>query len=295
MEERSKELAVLATAGLATFLEGSDELVGDQTALLVLCVHAMGAGMTPIVPDLVTLSENRILRRQKERGMPVPPPEVTAAAVVEVPSVVVKNGQDGMHLTGKGELVNRVLAAVGTVSVRSAQSTETLVRAVGELRREIGRLREESNILWWVFGGISRDELRPIAQLRASEAAVLAGAELADLVEGLPGPLAARAFLHQVISSAMVGEEPVTLANALVSCSERLVDRLARRLPERVATLLPIHSAARAFRELRGGDGWTTLAHSWGGVDPTSEVRPEWIAEQVYREVLVSASLEPTP
>lgn len=294
MAERPQELAVLATAGLTLFLEGSDELIGDQTALLVLCVHASGAGAAPAVPDLVTLSENRVQRRQKERGTPGLPSAVNAAAAVEVPAVAVKTAQDGVHLTGKGESVTRVLSAVGTVSERSAQSTASLVQAVGELWREIGRLREESNILWWVFGGISREELRPISQLNVAEAALLAGAELADLVEGLPGPLAAPAFLRQVISSSPPGEDPITLAGALASCPEGILNRLARHLPERFASLLPIHSAARALRELQGREGWTTLARTWGGIDPDTEVRPEWIAEQVYREVLLCTSLERT-
>jgi hypothetical protein len=86
-------------------------------------------------------------------------------------------------LKGLSETINNVAA----LTENAAQMLE----------RADAVLLEESNIVWWVFGGFSRDVGTRFSEMVPGFAAVLAGKELADLTRIMPCHRATPAYLDK--------------------------------------------------------------------------------------------------
>lgn len=295
VDDRARELSVLASAAVVKLIESLDEPSADQAAFLVLAVSAMGYGAKPAVPDLVQLAENRIILRQRQRAVAVQLPAVKAAHVVPTVAPQLKNDANGNYLLGKADALNRLLAALGSVSEQSVFSTETLAAATQVMWMEILRLREETNVLWWVFGGLSRKINQPFRELTVSSAAIVSGVELAELIEGLPGPASAPQFLRHVAASAGSITDSVVIRDVLAGLSPSVLEILGQPLSERFSDLLPVHTAARVFRMMEQQPGWEKLAKNQCGLDPQEPIPAGVLAEQVYRESLLRASLLRNP
>ena len=69
-----------------------------------------------------------------------------------------------------------------------------------QLRRDVDLVREEANVLWWVFGERSRDTYKRWSECTVPECALMAGKELADLVRIPAGswPLPLLCFIRVV-------------------------------------------------------------------------------------------------
>jgi hypothetical protein len=102
-------------------------------------------------------------------------------------------------------------AAAANAAAQMQQPLETVLKTMGDainnvaslaeqasqmLERADAVLLEESNVVWWVFGGQSRDVGVRFATLQPGFAAVLAGKELAEITR-VPGPKAAPAYLDK--------------------------------------------------------------------------------------------------
>jgi hypothetical protein len=118
----------------------------------------------------------------------------------------------------------RTAIAAATSPPSIAEPTATLVSSVADLvatavhkslSAELIALREESNMFWWAFTASSRDLAR---SFRGGGAwiSLVAGKELADLTEMIPGPRSAPALLEHVIRGApSKGTATVTVSSAI--------------------------------------------------------------------------------
>jgi len=68
----------------------------------------------------------------------------------------------------------------------------------GELERIVATTAEETNILWWIFGGRSRDTNETFAEFADEVIPFVAAKELADLTTILPGNVGIAAFADRV-------------------------------------------------------------------------------------------------
>ncbi len=157
-----------------------------------------------------------------------------------------------------------------------------------DLRRVVAVSAEETNILWWLFGGRSRDLDIPFADVSADAIALCAAKELADLTTLLPGPAALKAIADRAIQhgrAKCIG--PVVLAQSI------------RSLPDDWKSAFVTQWAGYPFRQhcrianAINGHGRTT-ATKWPGDFATLTGLPKdyklpaaTLANLFYRECLV--------
>jgi hypothetical protein len=62
-------------------------------------------------------------------------------------------------------------------------------------------LLEESNIIWWLFGGAVKDSQKQYSTLSAAEAALSAAKDLSSLTHVLPPPIASPVYLERALGN----------------------------------------------------------------------------------------------
>ena len=181
MLESSVEPRVLAGAVLASrLLETGD--AADLAALAVVSGSFQGQRVA-IVGEIGRPAREYLEERSASLRdcPPAADPDIDFASLI---SKVDGTPHDGPNL--KSVLVEAV-----RMITTSVEALHTLVRghkASSALRRE------ESDVLWWLFGGQSRDLHVAFRDLPPPSACLIAAKELADLTTTLPGPFAARSF-----------------------------------------------------------------------------------------------------
>ncbi|PSH02618.1 MAG: hypothetical protein CXZ00_16510 [Acidobacteria bacterium] len=191
-QNNALELQVLCGAALASVLEHSSH-VADTAALLLISAAAPSFRKAPVVPDIVRNAQTYLMARSAAvRKLDARPNVVGAehdqlieavkAACATNQAVQLQQPLDTM-LKGLNDTLNKV-ASLAEQATRVLERSDNL-------------LLEESNIVWWVFGGHSRDTGKRFSELPPGFAAVLAGKELADITRFIPGPIAAPAYLDK--------------------------------------------------------------------------------------------------
>jgi hypothetical protein len=170
----------------------------------------------------------------------------------------------------------------------AAQSSEALLA----LERENDLLREETQMLWWLFSGHSAGLQRSFVAFTPSQAALVGALDLGSLTTSILGPIAAPAMLERVIAlSKRPKGQPVTeLAKVIDSFAPADLLRLSvlpAKLPPRLA---PITAAIEQARTI-GQGAWHVRFQSQIGLDPSMEVEPTTLAQQLYLEHLLGQLL----
>jgi hypothetical protein len=193
-ENNQVEMQVLSGAALASILEQPSPLA-DSAALMMCSASAGGFRKPPILPDIVQLARSYLSSRAE------------ALRKLDKRRKFTANKYD--------QMIEAVKAAAGSNSAAQMQQPlENLLKSMGDainnlasvaehasqmLERADAVLLEESNVIWWVFGGQSRDIGKRFTELPSGFAAVLAGKELADLTRA-PGPKASPAYLDKQLA-----------------------------------------------------------------------------------------------
>jgi hypothetical protein len=188
---------------------------------------------------------------------------------------------------------NALLQALGKVR-NEAQATATSLAAqvsaaLSALNSNEKFLREESQILWWLFGEHSRTLNRNFSAIRAAQAALVAGIELGELsIASILGPVAAPAVLERVLRLARKDKQnqPVpTLKEAIDGIGE--ADLSVLKIPStKHPFIFPMLTAIAKAKEAGIG--------SWGGafqkatmLEPGLSLEPMDLALQTYHEHLL--------
>ncbi len=166
------------------------------------------------------------------------------------------------------------------------QSKEALAAAAHNLRCA----DEETNILWWLEGGCSRDLDKPWSALK--EAAPLVAAwELADLTDVALGPQDAAAFLERVVVAAKGKEQPLhAYVNAL---PDNWAKKCAKTAGEKGLDLAPL-ALALSRRGASDTLSWQQYFDSTSGLKSSTALAPERVARQGYVEAVLLRTLAET-
>lgn len=164
--------------------------------------------------------------------------------------------------------------------------------ALKALERENDLLREETQMLWWLFGGHSGALERSFAAFTPPQAALVGAVDLGSLTTSKLGPIAALAMLERVIAlSKRPKGQPVTaFAKIIDSLATADLVRLTvfpTKLPPRLA---PITAAIELARTI-GEGAWHARFQSQAGLDPNIEFEPTKLAQQLYFEHLLGQLL----
>lgn len=195
--------------------------------------------------------------------------EHTEPIEIEIPSII--------DLTEWNTKVNDTLASYWSALATAFQSElERYAKIIPQFHTA---LHEENNILWWLFGEASNELRCPLADLPISARCLVAGRELADLTQVIPGPRATLAFLDRALRVGLVPvPKEVAMADAVAALNPDWRESAVAKIPAQVLELCPIHQA------LREGAG---RAHATAATFP-----PTWapleLAHQMYGEQLLA-------
>lgn len=164
-------------------------------------------------------------------------------------------------------------------AVKGAQ--EALAGAAHDLRCA----DEETNILWWLEGGCSRDLHKSWSALK-DEAPITAGWELADLTDSALGPREVGAFLERVVASTKGKSKEQPLSVYVNAVSDEWAKERTADLPERALDLAPL-TQALSQRAKSGTTSWQQYFEKTGGVASTKALSPEAVAKQAYVEAVL--------
>jgi len=169
-------------------------------------------------------------------------------------------------------------------------ATEEAATAIGQLARQSDLRRQETDVLWWLTAGVSRDLGETFKHLKTPAASMIAGKELADLVSP-PGILPAKSILQSIIASATgkPAGKPIPLDTAVnttdAAWRQRLVGGLAI---DRVADLCPLLGAVKYSLTTDKAGGWTGAYRKAYGIDPKTALQPVELAHEIHRECLLA-------
>jgi len=272
------EVQLLAGATVVATLATAAPSVTDVAALAVVCADYRGHredGRPIFVMHRARqyLLQRSIILRRGAADAPIRIPE-------DLKSLAAKPQEGAAQLEP-----NQAIRSIAGATVALARSFSEVVE---QLRLHDRLQREESEILWWIFGGYSRDLERPFSDLEVPARCLVAAKELADLMDVLPGPVAAAAMLDRIIQGPNPGAKVsnVTLVQAIQRTPEEWLRSWCEgnELIQRHGDLCPTLIAAQRAVEAPGTDVWVTPIERITRVSVRIEVPPINLATQAYDE-----------
>jgi len=164
-----------------------------------------------------------------------------------------------------------------------------LATRLRQMRRELDLVREESNMLWWLFSNYSRDEQKHWSDVPFAAIPIIAAKELAELTFVVPGPVAARAFLGRVIHGAK-SKPPTTvsIADAINGLSVEWRERYTSgNCPPVVDSLMPITSGMKLSLTAPEDNNWLPALTKGTKIPSSSKVSPATLAHQTFLEAML--------
>jgi len=171
MRGNDVELAVLAGAELVDTIERSSTVLGDFAALCLVTTSGQNLRKAPPVPEIPEIASRHLNSRSIKRA---------------------KIKDDERDLSSADD------AFIESIKPQPAPFNG-IGPAIKRIRRELAVTKEEANMLWWLFSEFSRDLNKPMREFSAPAISVIAGKELADLTEIIPGPFSIAAMVHRAI------------------------------------------------------------------------------------------------
>lgn len=163
-------------------------------------------------------------------------------------------------------------------------------KCLAELQRQSILRKEETDVLSWMIGAVSRDGGVLFQSLNTAEASLIAGKELADLVRS-PGICAGDSILQGIIPApaTKAAEKAVSLFNAVNGTDRNWRSSvLALQGVGDVVDLCPVLGAIRCSLDTDEVKGWKGAFTKAYGIDPSKQLSFRSLASQMYRECLLA-------
>ncbi len=161
---------------------------------------------------------------------------------------------------------------------------------IAKLERELTIVGEEANMLWWLFSEYSRDRNQRWKKVGLSATSIIAGKELADLTRVIPGPVAAAAFLDQIVrlSDSAKSLKPIVIKQAIENTPRDWRAKYSFDSTEGLKDLAPISNAIRLSLSVSDGDEWSPVFEKGTALEANSKLAPNAVAYQVFLEQLLA-------
>jgi hypothetical protein len=182
---------------------------------------------------------------------------------------------------------DKLKSAISPVFQAFLDSVRATERALASAEHDLRCADEETNILWWVEGGCSRDTDLPWSGHNEG-AAIIAGTELADLTDVTLGPRDASALLERVLSESKGKDYPIAAyINAL---PDQWVRERAGKADESSLDLIPL-TFALVSRSKSNIESWQQFFDASSGMKSSAQVNTARIAHQAYVEAILLKAL----
>jgi len=291
MKDNDVELAVLCGTCLLHLAKGVMERkpAAHLAALAIICPSFQGKCVSGVVPAIETEARDRLVKRSAGlRSMHLEECEdierPSADGLLKMIATVSKGGAGPWPDSGQ-----QLIAWATEVDDAISEICNTF-RAIEE---DMLLRREETDILWWMTAGFSRDLDKPIAEIDFATACILVGKELGDLVRVLPGPYAARAVIHRMLLGGdSTPANTISLKKAVSATSkEWRTSWIAQDMTAAAFDLCPVLFAVERSLETGDESSWAPALKGVTQVDASIEMSPTDFAFQVYQETLLMKAL----
>ncbi|WP_285348465.1 GTPase-associated system all-helical protein GASH [Pseudomonas sp. ME-P-057] len=276
-----REASILAAIALEELIES-----GEAHAILAVLTGSVAGTVRPSQGEwLIGVARNALARFSVSNRSPR-----AIETSVTVSSLNKSLGEE-VVLVANGDMDELVITLGKMRGEAHALTKSTAIQistAITELNRQMKGMREESQILWWLFGEYSRDLDRPFSSIDIHQAAIAGAIDLGALTTvSTLGPLAAPAMLQRVIALAKKpkGQTSRALSATIESFSGEDLSELDIRTGPPVR-LVPITTAIDLARTL-GSGVWHARFHKITGMEASISFEPLVLAEQLYREHLL--------
>jgi hypothetical protein len=259
ISNNDRELSVLAGAELVDLLQREDSGHADLAALSLVC--AAGANLRPAPP--VKAIPEHAARYLNGRTL-------SRSAITDNDEIEVDD-----------ELLTALAAG--------AAPHPELAKRLRRMQRQIDLVREESNMLWWLFAEHSRDEQKRWSKIPFPAVPLMAAKELSDLTYVIPGPVATRAFLDRVIQGAK-SKPPTSLSitDAINNLSVEWRGGYTNEgCPVEIESLLPITLGMKLSLTAPDNDEWFPALTRGTQLSSTSKIAPDALAHQTFLEAML--------
>lgn len=281
-----------ATALLGAILSAEMKLrkaLGGLVALGIVTAAFGAVRQSPTHPQLVREAEETLANMQL-----VVSSRPTDVATSKIPDDV-KEALDAMTVSnnGYGQILapNPAMAAIRAVADYAltvhASATTSANNTTGYTRR----LEEELRTYWWVVGGWSDELKAAFRSMKQSEAAILAGYELATKTTLPLGLFAAPALLDRVIREDRKGRPQKPMLSEAV---REVPEAFRTRFQPAIALngdLLPVSLALQLSGEVGEDEDWRPRFKRTTGLSADSKMGPHDLALQMYREAVIARVL----
>ena len=284
MRDNELELCLLAGAVIAQYVETKRTDVGDSMALALISGACPALRPSVLLPDVVTIAKNYLFQEAQRVRAYRHSPEIKGLSLEwEQLLTKVKETAANKDLSATVEALGTpLLAGVGAV-------TKSAKEAIEHLDTLVATLSEQTNVLWWLFAGTSSELVRPYSDIPPPVACLIAGKELADLTEVMPGPIAATAVLDKILSNCSDKTENVSFVDAIDAVDPEWKQKCLVPAESRLDELSPIHMA---FRKSANGAAWIKSFESASGIKlKKASLSPVELANQMYNERLLQKAV----
>ncbi len=283
MSGNDLELSVLAGAvACQVMTEESDE--ADVVALGLICASIINPGQSPWASPFIAFANSYLDKRlhnvrkaNSSRRHKFP----TNTLRTEIETFVARIAENNGAPTSEAakELMNSLVEAL-----RSTHSMT--LRAIAEMERQSSLRKEETDILWWMTSGVSRDLGVTFKDLKTLAASLVAGKELSSLVSP-PGVLPARTLLQRMIPTA-TGKgagKPIGLIAAIKATDRAWRESVANEFDSNL-DILPALSAIKQSLST-DGDEWIPAFKRSFSLKSDILLLPADLSLQMHRECLL--------
>lgn len=290
MRDNKVELQVLAGASIICCIDES-LASADKLALATVCADCQQLALPTLVPEIISIAKNYLKKSSSNlRSLEMLTPVKSAKVNIDELMTNFEAGIQQNDIQVLGSAAKALFEKLSNVRVQNIVSLNKQIKVVN---RSLELLREESDILWWIFAENSNDLECRMSDINSSSACIIAGKELADLTMVQPGPFSVEAFLDKMLRT-VKNELPerVTLKEAIESTPMEWKEKWTDQMNvNKVEDFCPIYLAASKSVETSGDSAWTAIFEPKSSIKANSTISPLKLALQVYQESLFIKAL----
>ena len=277
------ELAVLAGATLARVIETNRQDAALVAAFALTCPSFFGKCGSGAVPEIICQARDYLQRISSSLRATRAIQQVDLGTT-RLDAETLKPMLDAVKANQPPDMAAQLLA----VFQKLGDAVQNVLSRMTVLEEQQAIFREESDILWWLTGGHSRDFGGPPDKIPKPAGCLVAGKELADLTRVLPGPLAVHAFLDRFLEHAGEGYQEEVVFSQAINNADRdwqgkwIADFSNAQSLDLCPTLFAIHESMRSDQ----ANAWNSVFKTQTGMAPNLKIASVQLAHQVYEECL---------
>ncbi|WP_316801595.1 GTPase-associated system all-helical protein GASH [Pedobacter frigidisoli] len=282
-------LRLLAGCSIAEKIEENRSYLSDMLALGI-CTRI--GSQIDILPQLIPLAEQFWIN-ECERGRDMPVTDVPKKLTQSFSKVVMTAGAEGPAAITVADETIKNLTLVQKDTNNLLVNANKIFDMITELQTNQKYLAEESNVLWWIFGGYSEVIGKKFCAVAPELVAIITPFELNRLTLNLPGLGKIDNMVSKIFELNAEQKKAETLGSIVSSLgvdSEGIQDVLPEIDPT-ISSLCPLLNALHSYTEFAGNE-WKPIYEKRSGVKTDTHFELSFVSNQLYKELMLTRVLE---